>query len=330
MTLTIDVAIPAHNNISLTERCLARLGCQTVPHEVTVYDDASTDGTAQRLAREWPRIHLISGSQSLGFARAANAAAKAGGADVIVLLNNDVECREDFLERLVAPLEEDPELGSVAALMLQPGEELIDSIGLTCDITLAAFPRLHGLPCSSADRTEPVLVGPAGTAAAYRRSAWNEVGGLDESITAYMEDFDLALRLRAAGWQTTAAPSAAGVHVGSASYGHRSVRQREHGGFARGYLLRRYGVMRGRAAVRALATESIVVAGDATISRDFAALKGRLAGYRAARSLPKRQLPPAEAIDRGIGFRRSLALRRGVYERPPADTPTANSKRASI
>ena len=50
------------------------------------------------------------------------------------------------------------------------------------------------------DRERPLLAGPAGTAAAYRRAAWEQVGGLDESIFAYMEDFDLALRLRSAGW----------------------------------------------------------------------------------------------------------------------------------
>ena len=41
----------------------------------------------------------------------------AGDGDVVVLLNNDVDCRPDFLERLVAPLERDPALGSVAALL---------------------------------------------------------------------------------------------------------------------------------------------------------------------------------------------------------------------
>ena len=78
-------------------------------------------------------------------------------------------------------------------------------------------------------------LGPAGAAAAYRRTAWEQVGGMDERIFAYMEDFDLALRLRAAGWRTVAAPDARGVHLGSASHGHRSASQRSHGGFGRGY-----------------------------------------------------------------------------------------------
>ena len=129
-----------------------------------------------------------------------------------------------------------------------------------------------------------------------------------------MEDFELALRLRAAGWTCAPAPDAIGVHLGSATHGNRSAFQRRHGGFGRGYLLRRYGVLRSRAAVRALLTEAIVVAGDLVISRDLAALKGRLAGFRAARGRPRLPAPPGEAIDTSIGLRRSLDLRRGVYD----------------
>ncbi len=229
-----------------------------------------------------------------------------------MLLNNDVECRADFLEQLTAPLR-DPTVGSVASLMLQPGGERIDSVGLTADVTLAGFPRLHGLPATCAGDPCPVLAGPAGTAAAYRRAAWEQVGGLDETIFTYMEDFDLALRLRSAGWESVAAPDAVGVHLGSATHGHRSAWQRRNGGFGRGYLLRRYGLPRGAATARALATEAVVVLGDLVISHDLAALQGRMRRLE-RRPMPPPPPPPAGGgIDRQIGFRDSLApAARGV------------------
>ena len=52
---------------------------------------------------------------------AANRAVAAGSGDVVVTMNNDVDARPDFLERLVAPMEADPGVGSVAALLLRPG-----------------------------------------------------------------------------------------------------------------------------------------------------------------------------------------------------------------
>lgn len=249
-----------------------------------------------------------------GFPTACNRGVAAGTGEIVVLLNNDVDVRPDFLERVVDPLR-DQTVGSVAPLILQPGEELIDSVGLAADVTLAGFPRLQGLPVACAEDPSPVMAGPAGTAAAYRRDAWEQVGGLDEAIFAYMEDFDLALRLRAAGWRSVAATDAVGVHLGSATHGHRSAWQRGHGGFSRGYTLRRYGIMRARTAPRTLATEAVVVLGDLAISRDLAALRGRIAGWRAGSAHARLTLPPPDAIDATIGFRESLARRRGVYAR---------------
>ncbi len=319
MGCAIDVVIVAYNRFDLTASCLEHLRAQTVEHRVIIVDNGSTDDTRQRLRTRWPEVHVEAFDDNRGFAEACNRGVRAGVGDVVVLLNNDVDCRPDFLARLVAPLEADPSIGSVAALMLQPGEQRIDSIGLCADVTLAGFPRLQGQPARRAHDALPVLAGPAGTAAAYRRGAWEQVGGLDEGIFAYMEDFDLALRLRAAGWRTAAAPDAIGVHLGSATHGHRSAWQRRHGAFARGYLLRRYGLLRGPAAPRTLATEAIVVAGDLAISHDLVALSGRLAGWRAAVGLERRPAPPAAAIDPTITLRRSLRLRRGVYERRAGD-----------
>ena len=315
MTTSIDVVIPVRNNFALTDSCLHHLQAQTLPHRVIIVDNGSTDGTADLLCQHWPAAQVERFDHSLSFAAACNHGAATGSGEIVVLLNNDVHCRPDFLERLTEPLRSDPSVGAVASLMLQPGEERIDSVGLCADVTLAGFPRLDGLPPARACDRRPLLAGPAGAAAGYRRTAWLEVGGLDEAISAYMEDFELSLRLRAGGWRTVAAPDAVGVHLGSATYGRRSASQRRLFGFGRGYVLRRYGVLRSRHALRTLVTETIVVLADFLISRDFSAVSGRIAGWRAARSLPLRPRPPADAVDTSIRFSDSLALRRAAYGR---------------
>ena len=315
MPTSIDVVIVAFNRFDLTDSCLRHLGAQTLPHCVFLVDNGSTDGTSEQLRERWPDVQVQRFEDNRGFAEACNRGVAAGSGGFVVLLNNDVDCRPDFLEHLLAPFAADAKLGAVAALMLQPGGKLIDSIGMSSDVTLAGFPRLQGQPAGRATDPHPILSCPAGTAAAYRRSAWYEVGGLDESIFAYMEDLDLGLRLRAAGWRAIAVPDAVGVHLGSATHGHRTAWQRRHGGFGRGYLLRRYRILRSRYAARALFTEAAVVLGDLWLSRDLSALRGRMAGWRAARGKPPLRQPPAEALDTGIGFLQSLALRRGVYGR---------------
>jgi GT2 family glycosyltransferase len=318
MPPSIDVVIVAYGRYELTDSCLRHLREQTIDHRVILIDNGSTDDSRARVRAEWPEVQLECFEDNRGFAEACNHGVAAGSGEIVVLLNNDVDARPDFLEKLVAPLEADPEVGSVAALMLAPGERLIDSAGLAADVTLACFPRLQGLDAEQANRERPVLAGPAGTAAAYRRSAWEHLGGLDEAIFAYMEDFDLALRMRGAGWRAVVATDAVGVHLGSATHGHRSAWQRRHGGFGRGYMLRRYGLLHGRTAPRTLATEAVVVVADLAISRDLAALRGRLSGWRAGSRAPRLSAPPADAVDHTIGFRDSLALRRGVYGRRAA------------
>lgn len=306
--------IPTSGHYELTRECLAHLARQNRQHTVIVLDNGGSAETTERVASEWPAVRLIRSQENLSFAAACNRGVEQGDGEVVVLLNNDVYCRPDWLERLVAPLEAEPATGSVACLLVQPGEQLIDSVGLCADPTLAGFPRLAGQAVARASDAQPALTGPAGGAAAYRRSAWEQVGGLDEAIFAYSEDLDLALRLRGADWGAAVVPEAVAVHLGSATHGHRTAWQRRHAGFARGYLLRRYGVMRGRHAARALATEAAVVLGDAFISRDLAAISGRLAGWRSASGLARRGTP-AEALDPEIGIRDSLALRTSIYGR---------------
>jgi N-acetylglucosaminyl-diphospho-decaprenol L-rhamnosyltransferase len=310
---SVDVVIPSFERWKLTERCLRYLGEQTVPHSVFVVDNGSTDGTPDNVRASFPDAQVISLEANLGFPVACNRGAAAGSGEVVVLLNNDVEPRPDFIEKLVRPFEEDARMGSAAALLVQPGERIIDCLGLTADRTLAGFPRLRGRPVADAASPSPVLAGPSGGGGAYRRAAWEEVGGLDEGVLFYGEDLDLALRIRSAGWNAAAVPDAVGVHLGSASIGHRSAWQRYQGGFARGYFLRRYRVLRSAAVGRACATEVVVVVGDAVLSRDFNALRGRLAGWRAAKDRPPSPTPPEEAIDAGISLFESLQLRRVVY-----------------
>ena len=314
----MDVVIAAYNRHELTDSCLRHLGAQTFAYRVTLVDDGASDDTHGRVTPERPQVTLERLEHNRGFAEACNRRVAAGSQEIVMLLSNDVDCDAGFLQALVAPLQADSQVGSVAALMLQPGERLIDSIGLNADVTLGAFPRLQGQQRRRSCAPLPVLAGPAGTAAARRRSAWQEVGGLDERIFAYMEESELALRLRGPGWQTALTPDAIGVQLGAATYGHRSAWERRHGGFARGYLLRRYGLLRSRGAARTPATEAVVVLGALVIPRDLAALRGRIAGWRAGAQLPRLARPRSDAIDAMISVRGSFALRRRVYGRRAA------------
>jgi N-acetylglucosaminyl-diphospho-decaprenol L-rhamnosyltransferase len=309
----IDVVIPTWNRFDLLERCLNALAGQTVGHTAIVVDNGSSDGTPELIRERFPATRVVVLPENAGFARAVNRGLAAGTAPYVVLVNNDVEPAPDFLERIVAPLRADAAVGAVAGVLLTSRPDVVDSYGVELDDTLAAFARFAGAPYEPSSLHERHLAAPSGGAAAYRRTALQEVGGFDQNLFAYMEDVDLALRLRSAGWRVAGAPGAAGVHLGSASFGVRSRFQMETAGASRAYMLRKYGVLSSRpgAALRALAMEMAVVLADAVTARSLAAVRGRVRGWRAAHSAERAQVPEA-AINPGLGFREALRRRAAV------------------
>jgi N-acetylglucosaminyl-diphospho-decaprenol L-rhamnosyltransferase len=162
----VDVVIPSWNGWALLERCLDSLARQTRPATVIVVDNGSTDGTAGRLAAEHPAVRLVPLDRNRGFGAAVNRGVAAGSAPFVVLVNNDVECDAEFVERLIAPMEADGRVGSVAGLLLRPGRATVDSYGLELDRTLAAFPRFAGAAYPATPLDDRHLVGPSGGAAA--------------------------------------------------------------------------------------------------------------------------------------------------------------------
>ncbi|HEY6779381.1 MAG TPA: glycosyltransferase family 2 protein [Thermoleophilaceae bacterium] len=317
MTLTVDVAVVAYRHWELTQSCLAHLAVQTREHTVYLCDNGCDEGTAERVRKEFPHVRVLRFERNMPYPAACNGNVAAGTGDVVVTMNNDVDARPDFLERLVAPLEVDPGVGSVAPLLLRPGGETVDSWGFVADRTLAPFARWQGHQPTRVHIAAPVMIGVGGSAGAFRRVAWEQIGGMDETISAYYEDFELGLRLCAAGWAAVPVPDAVAVHVGSATFGHRSDLARHRGGFGRGYLLRRYGVLRSRAALRTLVTEAILVAADVAFSRDTIALRGRIAGWRAGGGRPSLPRPTAAQLEQRISFVDSLRMRWDVVRRQP-------------
>jgi GT2 family glycosyltransferase len=299
--VSADVVIPTWRARDLLGRCLAALGADPSPKRVIVVDNDSRDGTSELVRADFPETILIELPENVGFARAVNAGAREGEGDAIVLLNNDVVVAPGFVDAIVAPLAI-PAVGMVAGLTTIPGNGLVDGFGIELDRALVGYNRARHAPVGTrAGR----LAMPSGGAAAYRRSAWDEAGGLDETFFAYGEDVDLGLRLRALGWGAAEAPEARGVHLGGATTGVDSPFQRELAGFARGFLLRRYGILRSSAAPRALMLDALVVAWGLLRHRTLLPLRGRVRGWRAAAPGGRRPVPPG-TIDPAIGVVEAL------------------------
>lgn len=306
--VTVDAIIPVYGNWPLVKSCIQSLLEQTRVPNIIVIDDCSPDDTADRISNYFPQVQLIRNESNRGFASTCNRGFRESRAEVAILINSDVVANSEMIELLSNAFERHENVGSATPLIFKPNGR-IDGFGITADVTLAGFVRGAGLPTEELAEITDTLIGPYGAVAAYRNSALDEVGLLDENIFMYGEELDLAFRLDSAGWHTIAEPKAQAVHVGGASVGLGSSRQRERAGFGRGYTLRAYGALRRRHSLRTLVTELIVCVADGVLNKDLAAIRGRVRGWRAGASAPaKPSVIPH--LDTRITFSKSLYYRR--------------------
>jgi N-acetylglucosaminyl-diphospho-decaprenol L-rhamnosyltransferase len=301
------VYIPNFNGSARLGRTLRALGAQTKAADVVLVDNGSEDDSVELARREHEAVEILEMGGNLGFGPAINRALAERPSDPVILLNNDAEPEPRFVEALLDGL--GGGVDSVAGLMTQEQEPgLIDSAGVVADATLMGFDYLHGEPVAAAEGAADPL-GPTGGAALYRLEALNAVGGFDERIFLYYEDLDLALRMAAGGARCRLAPEARALHAYSASLGAASARKYGWTGWSRGYMLRRYGVLRSpRLALRALACEGALCAGQLLKDRTTSGLQGRLRGWREAGELERFDPDGAPLLE--ISAREALALRR--------------------
>jgi hypothetical protein len=155
-------------------------------------------------------VRVVPLGRNTGFAYAANRGVEVANAEVVALVNTDIVLAPDWLERMLAALASDPRAASVACKMVELGDPsiLYDAGDVlrrdgACE-QRGRFTRDDG----RFDRPGEVFGACAG-AGVYRRDAFLETGGFDERFFAYIEDVDLALRLRLAGWRCRYEPALA-------------------------------------------------------------------------------------------------------------------------
>jgi GT2 family glycosyltransferase len=195
---------------------------------VIVVDNGSEDGSLEYLAAEHPEVRVLAMGRNTGFAHAANRGIAAVGSPYVALINTDVELAPDWTRRTAAALDADGEAAAVACKMVELAapDRIYDAGDVlrrdgACE-QRGRFGAEHG----SFDAPGEVFGACAG-AALYRRDAVLAVGGFDERYFAYLEDVDLALALRLAGWRCRYEPAVA-RHAGEGSSadlpgGHRRL-----------------------------------------------------------------------------------------------------------
>ena len=220
--MEVSVVIPNFNGIAFLDSVLASLEGQTLNNfEVILVDNGSTDGSCSFVTANYPWVHLIELSENFGFCGAVNAGIRAAKAPYVLLLNNDTEVKEDFVEEMLAAIRRHKNAFSCGARMVQYHDrDRLDDVGNYYCALGWSFARGRGKDIHAYETEDKIFSACAG-AAIYRKKIIEKIGYFDEEHFAYLEDTDIGYRARIYGYENWYAPKAIVYHVGSGTSGSR-------------------------------------------------------------------------------------------------------------
>lgn len=209
----------AGDHLACTLECLR---AQTVrPRRTIVVDNASSDGSVAGLEERFPWIELVRLGENVGFAAANNlAVARVDDCEWIALLNPDAYAEPRWLEELLGAAARRRDHAFFGSYLVRAGSAgELDGTGDVLHVSGLAWRRDHGAPAVQGTRPEEEIFSPCAAAALYRRDAFEDVGGFDETFFCFYEDTDIAFRLRLRGHRCLLVPTAVVHHVGSVTTG---------------------------------------------------------------------------------------------------------------
>jgi N-acetylglucosaminyl-diphospho-decaprenol L-rhamnosyltransferase len=223
----------------------------TRPVNVVLADNTENDPVVLEAARR-PGVTRVATGGNLGYGAAANAGARGGDEEWLVVANPDITWHPGSLDTLLDAAERWPEAGAFGPAILTPAGDLYPSargfptlgrgIGhALCGWWWPANPWTRSYRREAGGPTEAPAGWLSGSCLLLRRKAFDAVGGFDPAYFMYFEDLDLGRRLADAGWQSVYVPSAVVEHTGAHSTKrNRTAMLRAHHASAYRYLSRQY------------------------------------------------------------------------------------------
>lgn len=216
--MTVAAVVPHWNRRDLLESLLRSLRLQTVAFDpIIVADNGSTDDSADFAERAGARVLRL--GRNMGFAAAVNRAIEAARTDWVAILNNDVTLAPDWLAVLVDAAGRDGAAFATGKILSAANPAMIDGTFDEISRGACACRCGAGKPDSAFwNQPRTIRMAPM-TAAIFRRSLFEEIGGLDETFGSYLEDVDFGLRCALGEKRGLYFPAAVAWHRGSETLG---------------------------------------------------------------------------------------------------------------
>ncbi|MBR1491091.1 MAG: glycosyltransferase family 2 protein [Bacteroidales bacterium] len=198
--------------------------------EVIVADNASTDGSPEMLAAEFPDVRRISLDRNYGFTGGYNRALAQVEAEYFVLINSDIEVPQGWLKPLTDWMDTHPHCGACGPKLLSYDHrdrfEYAGAAGGLLD--RYGYPFCRGRILQKVEKDEGQYDTPedvfwvSGACLLVRSKLWKKLGGLDDRFFAHMEEIDLCWRMQLSGYTVTVVPESFVYHIGGGTLPNES------------------------------------------------------------------------------------------------------------
>lgn len=226
----LSIIIVTFNSARHISVCLEALRAHAprASHEILVVDNASTDDTPARVARDWPTARLLQTGANLGFAAANNRGIHAATGERLLLLNPDTAVTPGAVDTLMEALDRDERIAIAGPRIVDDAGRAELSFGphigplaeLVQKVRMTGHAGGWPLVAASVERATLTPQCPdwvSGACWMARRAVLEAVGLFDERFFLYTEDVDLCARVRAAGHRVAFVPAAVVRHSRGAS-----------------------------------------------------------------------------------------------------------------
>jgi hypothetical protein len=219
---SVAVVILNYNGKSLLQQFLPSVIRFSQGTVIYVVDNASTDDSVAFVEKEYQQITLVKLSRNMGFAGGYNEALQQVKADYYVLVNSDVEVTENWIDPVIACMEQDRSIAACQPKLLAYKEKDSFEYAGACGgfIDKYAYPFCRGRIFNSLEKdlgqyndTREVFWA-TGACMFVRASVYHELGGFDADYFAHMEEIDLCWRMKNTGHKIYVVPSSVVYHLG--------------------------------------------------------------------------------------------------------------------
>ena len=206
--------------------------------EVIVADNASTDDSISMLRTDFPDLRIIELDRNYGFADGYNRSLKQVEAAYYLLLNSDVEIRqEDWLTPMIEYMDSHPQVAACQPKLLKllptgDTRKMFEYAGAAGGfIDKYGYPYCRGRVFATVEEDKgqyddiASVMWTTGAAMMVRSCVYWEAGGLDAKFFAHMEEIDLCWRMRIMGYDLVCVPQSTAYHLGGATLNQGNPRK---------------------------------------------------------------------------------------------------------